>query len=205
MTPPTFFCTECGRPAAAEELARFGDRMACPDCKNSLAQKLREGVAPAAYIQYGGFWRRFVAVFIDGLILWIPGICLARLIASATGSAPYQPAPVMNPFEALGSLAIYMTSLGMAVQTLLGVVIACSYETFFIVKFGATPGKMDLGIKVVRPDGSGIGVGRAIGRYFAKWLNYFTLFIGFIMAGVDHEKRGLHDMICDTRMIRTRG
>jgi uncharacterized RDD family membrane protein YckC len=205
MTPQTYFCSECGRPAAAEDLARFGDRLICPYCKNAYAQKLREGVAPAGYVQYGGFWLRFVAIVIDGLILWIPSLILRKLVAAATGFGPYQPSPMMTPAELLSSMGAYFFSVGMLVQTVAGTVLACSYETFFIVRFGATPGKMALGLKVVRPDGSGIQVGRAIGRYFAKALNWFTLCIGFIMAGVDTQKRGLHDMICDTRVIKTRG
>jgi len=205
MTPQTFFCSECGRPTPAEELARFGDRLACPECKNALAQKLREGVAPVAFVRYGGFWLRFLAVVIDGFILWVPGLVVRRLVALAMGVTPYQPAPFMTPAAIFSSLGEYMFSLGAMAQTVLGLALACTYETFFIVKYGATPGKMDLGLKVVRPDGSPIGVGRAIGRYFAKLLNYFTLFIGFIMAGWDSQKRGLHDMICDTRMIRTKG
>lgn len=205
MTPQTYFCSECGRPAAAEDLARFGDRLICPYCKNAYAQKLREGVAPAGYVQYGGFWLRFVAIVIDGLILWIPSLILRKLVAAATGFAPYQPTPFMTPSEVFSSMGAYFFSVGMLAQTVAGTVLACSYEAFFIVRFGATPGKMALGLKVVRPDGSGIQVGRAIGRYFAKVLNYFTLFIGFIMAGVDTQKRGLHDMICDTRVIKTRG
>jgi uncharacterized RDD family membrane protein YckC len=84
-------------------------------------------------------------------------------------------------------------------------VLGCSYETFFLVKFGATPGKMAMGLKVVRPDGSGIQIGRAVGRYFAKMLSGMILYIGYIMVGFDSQKRGLHDMICETRVIKTRG
>jgi uncharacterized RDD family membrane protein YckC len=30
------------------------------------------------------------------------------------------------------------------------------------------------------------------------------LWIGFILVAFDSQKRGLHDMICDTRVVRTR-
>lgn len=93
----------------------------------------------------------------------------------------------------------------LGIAALVGIVLGCTYETFFVVKYGATPGKMALGLKVVRPDGSGIDVGRAIGRYFAKMLSAIIIYIGYIMAGFDAQKRALHDMICDTRVIKTRG
>jgi uncharacterized RDD family membrane protein YckC len=36
-------------------------------------------------------------------------------------------------------------------------------------------------------------------------LSAMILYIGYIMAGFDSQKRALHDMICDTRVIQTRG
>ena len=70
-TSDTRFCSECGQPRPAGELARFGDRLICPACKDSYAQKLREGVAPATAMVYAGFWIRFLAVMIDGIILFV--------------------------------------------------------------------------------------------------------------------------------------
>src|ERR1035438_5404759 len=93
-----------------------------------------------------------------------------------------------------------MGTLGLSM--LVGVVIGASYEGFFVSRVGATPGKMALGLKVVRPNGGPVSLGRAIGRYFAKWLSSITLCIGYIIAGFDAEKRAMHDMICDTRVIK---
>jgi uncharacterized RDD family membrane protein YckC len=82
--------------------------------------------------------------------------------------------------------------------------ITAAYFTFFVGALAASPGKLALGLKVVRPDGSAVGYGRALGRYFAGILSWMILFIGYIMVAFDSEKRGLHDMICDTRVIKTR-
>jgi uncharacterized RDD family membrane protein YckC len=62
---------------------------------------------------------------------------------------------------------------------------------------------MALGLKVVRPDGGPITAGRAAGRYFAKMISGMILMIGYIIAGFDSQKRALHDMICDTRVIKS--
>jgi uncharacterized RDD family membrane protein YckC len=206
MTPQTNYCSECGRPAAPEELARFGDRLVCPNCKNAYAQKLREGVAPAGFMRYGGFWMRFVAYLIDSVIVGIPMGILAMLVMAMLGGsmvAMTRLGPNPAPEEALAAMVPMFGA--MAVLGLLGTAIYCAYEAFFIVKYGATPGKMAMGLKVIRPDGSGIRVGRAIGRHFSKVLSGMILYIGYIMIGFDGEKRGLHDMICDTRVIKTRG
>ena len=72
-----------------------------------------------------------------------------------------------------------------------------------MARSGATIGKKALRLKVVMPDGGRVSLGRAFGRYFAKMLSGIPLYIGFIMVGFDSEKRGLHDYICNTRVIRT--
>jgi uncharacterized RDD family membrane protein YckC len=61
---------------------------------------------------------------------------------------------------------------------------------------------MALDLKVVRSDGGPVSLGRAVGRYFAKILSGVILLIGYIMAGFDAQKRALHDMLCDTRVIK---
>jgi len=203
MTPQTYYCSECGRPTAPEELARFGDRLVCPYCKNAYAQKLREGVAPTGYVRYGGFWLRVVAMLIDNIIVGIPTGILAMLLMGGSMLSMARMGNNPTPEEAISAM-IPMFAAG-ALAALVGTVLNCAYETFFVVKYGATPGKMALGLKVVRPDGSGIQVGRAIGRYFSKVLSGMILYIGYIMVGIDSQKRGLHDMICDTRVIKTRG
>jgi uncharacterized RDD family membrane protein YckC len=80
-------------------------------------------------------------------------------------------------------------------------VFAAVYETWFLVHYAATPGKMVVGKKVIVADGSPMTVGRALGRYFATYISSFTLGIGYIMAAFDSEKRALHDRICDTRVV----
>ncbi len=81
--------------------------------------------------------------------------------------------------------------------------IALVYEVFFIGKFGATPGKMVLKLKVVRADGQPVSYLRAFGRHWATGLSAIIMGIGYLMAGFDREQhRSLHDRICDTRVVR---
>ncbi len=67
---------------------------------------------------------------------------------------------------------------------------------------GATVGKMILRLKVVSADGGSLTVWQlilreAVGRY----LSAAILFIGYLMAVPDAQKRALHDRIADTRVI----
>jgi len=80
------YCSECGQPWPREELARFGDRLICSNCKIAYAQKLREGVASSGALTYAGFWIRFVASIIDYVILFVAGVVVQLLFAPMTRS-----------------------------------------------------------------------------------------------------------------------
>jgi len=167
----------------------------------AYSQKLREGVTPVARQlprQFAGFWIRFVAVLIDGIILAVVG----WIVQFAFLGAVLRPGRIMNSQDVNAeTVGAAMGLVGLVF--IVDIAIACGYEAFFLGRFGATPGKMALSLKVVRPSGAPISYARGAGRYFAKQLNLMTLMIGYIIAGFDSEKRGLHDMICDTRVIKT--
>jgi uncharacterized RDD family membrane protein YckC len=195
------YCSQCGRPSPLDELASFGGTLICPNCKNSYIQKLREGVAPRQPVfRYAGFWIRVVASLIDGIILGVAGSAVQLLLLGSALGPFTRMRQDLPPDEALAALGAMMGTL--ALSLLIGTAIGASYEGFFISRIGATPGKMALGLKVVRPDGGPVSFGRAVGRYFAKSLSLMILGIGYIMVGFDSQKRGMHDMICDTRVIK---
>ena len=68
---------------------------------------------------------------------------------------------------------------------------------------GTTPGKRLLNLRVVNADLSpGLSLVDVVYREtVGRFLCGLSVGIGYIMAGVDREKRGLHDMICDTRVV----
>ncbi len=159
------------------------------------------GVAPA-YVtgwRYGGFWIRFLARIIDGIIVGVASAIIRIPLAligiggvAGLGSSD-------DPAAALAALPLIfaMVGIGFVIQLALGII----YEVYFLTTRGATLGKIALGLKVVRVDGGPITTGLALGRYFASWLSGMILMIGYIMAGFDEEKRALHDRICETRVI----
>jgi uncharacterized RDD family membrane protein YckC len=185
------YCSQCGQAKSEQELAHFGDILVCGSCKPAYAQGLSEGIAAQGAFHYAGFWIRFVAYLIDALIVGFASVAVqAILLPGLRGRSSL----------AVGAGAIALVGIAY----LVGLAMAATYEGLFVYKLGATPGKMVLGLRVVRPDGGPISLGRAIGRYFAKLLSGIILLIGFIMAGFDREKRGLHDILVDTRVIKRR-
>jgi uncharacterized RDD family membrane protein YckC len=192
--PATAFCGSCGRSFAADDLMAFGDTRVCAECKPAFMQRLRQGVPMPNTRRYAGFWIRFVAIFIDSLILGAVSL-ITRLFFAAPLIAPSVGAPGRFP----GMGAIWGAMFG--VSFLVNLVIGIAYQAYFLTQHGGTPGKLALGLRVITPDGGPISLGRAIGRYFGYILDDFTIFIGFIIAAFDSEKRALHDYVCGTRVI----
>jgi uncharacterized RDD family membrane protein YckC len=190
------FCAECGRPSTADDLARFGPALICAYCKDRYVQKLREGVAPRVGMVYAGFWARVGAMLIDSTILATVGSGLQVALMGSMFTMPQVKPGAPPSAEALGAL---FGVLGLL--TVLNMAVAAAYEGIFIGRMAATPGKMAAGLKVVRSDGSRVTIARGFGRYFAKFLSSMTMLIGYIMVAFDSERRGLHDMVCDTRVI----
>jgi len=189
----SLYCSQCGQLKSEQELARFGDVLVCAQCKPFYTQQLREGTAAAGTFQYAGFWIRFVAVIIDAIIV---GLACAVIQAALVGS--------VIRTTALGARPAAGVAVMIGLVYLLSTAIAASYEAFFVNRMGATPGKLILKLKVVRPDGGQVSLGRAFGRYFAKLLSGIILSIGYIIAAFDDQKRALHDRIADTRVIHAR-
>jgi len=173
-------CSQCGKVYFEDELIQFGDALVCGQCKPLFVQKLREGVTVAGEMVYAGFWIRFGAKFIDGIILGVVGFALGFFV----------------------SFIVRHTVAVAVLENILSFALSVAYATYFIGTYSATPGKMACGLKVVRPDGEKISYARACGRFFAEFVSSITLTIGYIMAAFDEEKRALHDRICDTRVVK---
>jgi hypothetical protein len=150
-------CTECHQMFPMDETIRYGDSYVCANCKPIFVQKMKEGAIIGGGVEYAGFGIRFGAKFLDGIIL--------RLVGAATDVL------FGLIFSKGDSGALVVISIG------IGVAINAAYNTFFIGKFGATPGKMAAKIRVVNADGSEVGYPKACARYFAELLSVLTLMI----------------------------
>jgi uncharacterized RDD family membrane protein YckC len=169
--PGSSYCFACGMPLDDHPVA--------------AAAPAAAGQIPAyALGQPAGFWVRFLAYFMDAVILTV---VFAVVWTTISGE------PVTNflePNEGFTTAEIYRLLAEML------------YFTIAIAIWSTTLGKRPLRLYVVRTDGSRVGVLRAAARFFAYFVSILTLGIGFIMIGVRKDKRGLHDLICDTVVIR---
>jgi uncharacterized RDD family membrane protein YckC len=77
------------------------------------------------------------------------------------------------------------------------------YYLFFWTLLGYTPGKFLLGLKIVRRNGSKLGLGRAIVRFIGYWISIIPLGLGFIWIILDSKREGWHDKLAGTHVIYT--
>lgn len=176
-------CGECGNVFPESETIAYQGSTVCGNCKPAFFQKVKEQGHTSGHLNYAGFWIRFVAYLLDGIVLFIVSLGVGLVLGLAVASGLDE--TVMELINGLAQM-----------------IIGAAYATFFLGKYGATLGQMALNLKVVMPDGSSIGYGRAFCRFLAEILSALILMIGYIMAAFDSEKRALHDRICNTRVIR---
>ena len=188
--PDKKICTGCG--AANAATAQY-----CYKCGLQLPDKLGSGKE----IKYGGFGERLIAFIINGILSGI----LIVIIYSIIIASMFDLTTLNEMNDTIRSVGVVdsqvWTILGLFLLTFL--VVTVLYSTISIGIWGRTIGKAVFKLKVVKPDGSRIGIIRAFGRSIAYILNYCTLGLSFLIIAFTHKKRGLHDYIADTVVIKT--
>lgn len=89
--------------------------------------------------EYAGFWRRVAAHFIDGVVM---GLTMLAIV-----------------LVTIGNNSLYLLTL------IVPGVLSIIYQLYFTTQYGASLGKMAMGIKIVRLDGGPIGFSQANLRY----------------------------------------
>jgi uncharacterized RDD family membrane protein YckC len=143
-----------------------------------------------AAFEYGGRWRRLIAAIIDGLIVYAVTWLLT--------------APV------LGVGTMYEGSLArQTAANLIAGVVAFLYYVLQHGRWGRTPGKRAMNLRVVRADDAG-----AISYGQAAWRLLFAYLISLATCGVgglvdvawilwDRRRQALHDKVARTVVLRT--
>jgi uncharacterized RDD family membrane protein YckC len=188
------FCSNCGAPLGNAQSA--SNPLAVPVA--ALAVPPQTQYSPAgisaqtASKGYGGFWIRFVAAIIDGIIVQAvvtPVVFIVSLMIGVAGA-------IATTGRGPGALAIWIGGgFGLFASWLYEAAMESSSKQ-------ATLGKMVCGMKVTDLHGNRISFARATARHFCKYISAMIMFIGYIMAGFTERKQALHDMIAGTLVQR---
>jgi uncharacterized RDD family membrane protein YckC len=168
------------RSAVARQSAGLAEEVVAGVRRSAVRLDQRLGRRPATP-EYAGIATRGAALAFDSLtalVIFVSGSAAAALIASLVGGLPHWLA---------GSL------LGAA-----WLVVAGGYFVIFWSAAGQTPGMRLMRLRVRRPDGGGLSLGRAVVRVLGLALAIIPLFAGFLPALFDSRRRALPDYLAGT-------
>jgi len=125
-----------------------------------------------------GFWIRFGAVLLDGLLVGIPLTIVTMLVTGGWGTRE----PLTDILSFLYSLLIP------------------------VLWSGYTVGKKLCGVRIRKLDGSPPGIGTMLLRVVVGGLVYAVTFgigtiVSAVMVGVREDKRAIHDFIAGTEVV----
>ena len=127
-------------------------------------------------MNYVGFWRRFAAALLDGLILGTVTFLLGPILRGVTGSV------LLN---------------------IISLVIWIGYVVFYQSQMGQTLGKKVMGIKVVDANGQKpSAITFFLRDVVGKLVSGIILGIGYLFVIWDSKKQALHDKIASTYVVR---
>lgn len=161
-----------------------------------------------------GFWKRYVAYFIDFVLLYIVVEIFSTIYFSF--QAYSQSELLMDLLNSLrkGSERGEMPDPFVLMQTMETILLPSlifSSSAYFILagiyfskmessRYQASIGKRMLGIKVTNLEGEPIRLPQAIVRYLAASLSWLTLNLGHALAAWTPQRRALHDYVARTRV-----
>jgi Mce-associated membrane protein len=157
------------------------------------------GVAePTVPVEYAGFGIRFAARLIDTLITYaiaaITGLLGALVIVTALMTLGRPVAAIASRLASTGGWSLLLSVAG-----------SVAYFTLAEAIHGSTPGKMILGLQVLRDTGEPCGLGSALGREVAFFID--SLFFGipaYISMKRGAERKRYGDRWAHTVVVRRR-
>lgn len=216
-------CSQCGRsPLGPGDGVRLGNIVLCTGCDEEMARYYGQqsatdasGLQPAAVAPQAGplvfasIFSRAIAKFLDGII---QNIAVAIVLAA---TVDFQ-AMGLNMQDLMNDPEKFVTAL--RPYFLGGLIFTVLYDAILIGAFGATLGKMALGIRVVSGKGARATWNQAMVRAIVPgilqlpmlmipmsiWASIaqFVFLFGYVIAVMDPERRTLYDHAAGTRVVQ---
>lgn len=137
-------------------------------------------------MEKAGFLRRAVAFIID---IFIIGALDAIVLALSGGAMAFDAngVPIVSPVVAAIDFLIFVV-----------------YFLAFWTLYGATPGKMIQGLKVISTDAQKeqFGLGTSVVRLIGYVISWVVFLLGFLWIIWDKDKQGWHDKMAKTYVVK---
>jgi uncharacterized RDD family membrane protein YckC len=150
-------------------------------------------------VYVAGFWRRALAALCDAAFVLPVALGAVWLAARVAGLA--LPGARRSGFDTWVDLAL-AGDAGVWGAAGLALAIAVVYLLVFQATSGRTLGMRLLGLRIVDVYGDTPSVPRVLLRTLGYLASVCTLALGFLWIGFDREKRGLHDWLAGTYVIK---
>jgi uncharacterized RDD family membrane protein YckC len=152
------------------------------------------------------WWKRLIAITIDGFLLGIPIFIILAVIGAAVSN---------NNANTTNTTNTQPTQAGAAILGFIFLIVLASIPGLFYYGFmngsrrGQTVGKMALGIAVRDArTGGPIGFGRGMGRFAMMQLFYVLLLIPYVLDNLsplwDARRQAWHDKVVHSVVVETR-
>lgn len=167
--------------------------MAAPAWQNPAIMAPPPNYLAASNVVYAGFWIRFVAIFIDGVILFVANFVIGFVLGFFIGILIYVSGSTINESS---------TNTLNLISLLIAVVLNAGYFSFYWAG-GQTLGMRWLHLRVVDAQTGGpIGVSRGFTRWLGYVMSSVACYVGLIWAAFDPRKQGWHDKIANSVVIQ---
>jgi uncharacterized RDD family membrane protein YckC len=188
-------CDGCETLFSEDQLVTIDGKRLCAQCKMGFVADVRSGLSGSG-VELAGLGARFVAVFIDGLIMMIP-------VGAVTFGGAFLFAGAKSAETGVVAQPNFMFAIVLA---LIASIFPIVYEGLMLSKRGQTVGKRAMKIKVVMVDGSNITPGAAWKR--ALFRNIIGVISNNLLTIIDNlfifgkGRRTLHDRVGGTIVIK---
>lgn len=197
-------CLDCAEAPAYSQTAVSGGTVRCRACGASMTPSADfcpncgRAQRPAyAGAEYMGFWIRLAAFAIDRIAAYLVAAAIAAAIGLSRTSGDVDPAVQQDVQFSLETLNYSFLLLVWGIWV--------AYSTILTSWRGQTIGKMLLGIQVVDSEGNIPPWYRVLARELVgKFVSEGIFWVGYIWIGFDQNKRGWHDYLGGSYVVRKR-
>lgn len=168
------FCSSCGSPIQDRQVY-------CANCGARQDGAVGLVTPNPVALPPAGVLLRCLAAFLDMVVIFLIGFAVALPLGQTSGDG----------FELKGFGALLFW------------IIIFAYFVIFEMQWGATPGKMLTGLKVLRTDGQAAGLREAVIRTASRIIDYFFL-IGIIIMAISSKNQRLGDRLAETMVVKSK-
>ncbi len=152
---------------------------------------------------YAGFISRLLALIVDAIIISVTFIAITWFVSVTATMLQLRSFLGLSINMIPGSAKFIEGIFGPVGATMLTILYISSYQVFFWMLTGQTPGKALLGLRVITTNGKRVTPLRGLLRLIGYVISAMPLYLGFLWVLGDDRRQGWHDKLAGTFVVYT--